>query len=165
VLVHKFGGVRVLVSLERVLFLFTHRIFQRFILLSVRQLPDNLINTINGKRNRRSGPNLMRRSRSKSEQVRRRAYTSQVPSFSTEELFPSNLLSLFFVLWFLNCQSQLLRGEPAGAHTPQIHCQLAGQSDDGFFARGARGECAFGQTLFPFAHGAVMRLEADHSPG
>src|SRR5438552_11156603 len=46
VLVHKFGGVRVLVSLERVLFLFTHRIFQRFILLSVRQLPDHLINAI-----------------------------------------------------------------------------------------------------------------------
>ena len=55
--------------------------------------------------------------------------------------------------------------ESAGAHTPQIHSELAGQSDDGFFARCAGGELPFAQSPFPFAHRAVVGLETDQSPG
>ena len=55
--------------------------------------------------------------------------------------------------------------EPTGADPPQINGQLAGQSDDGFLACGPGGQCAFSQALIPFAYGAVVGLESDHSPG
>ncbi len=53
----------------------------------------------------------------------------------------------------------------AGAQAPEVDGELAGERDDGFLARGAGGEGAFGQDLVPLLERAVVRLEADEAPG
>ena len=47
----------------------------------------------------------------------------------------------------------------------EINRELAGDGHDGFLARGAGGQGAFGQDLSPFHHRPVVGLEADQPPG
>ncbi len=56
-------------------------------------------------------------------------------------------------------------GELAGADAPEVDGELAGEGDDGLFARGAGGGSAFGEGVAPFLQRAVVGLEADEAPG
>jgi len=62
-------------------------------------------------------------------------------------------------------QTELFCGGATGADPPEIDRQLAGESDDGFFACGAGEEHSVGDLGFPFLNRFVVGLEADQAPG
>jgi len=53
----------------------------------------------------------------------------------------------------------------AGEVAPEVDGELAGDGDDGLFARGARGFGAAAQHLEPLVNGWIGRLEVDKPPG
>ena len=134
--------------------------FQRFILLSVRQLPDHLINAIMVEEE-------LGRAQSKpthTKSVRSRLGTGQRPR-SKMFLFPFKRVLLSVPLEQLNDQTESLGFTSPSAYAPQINGQLPRHCYDGFFARGAGSKRTFGQEPLPFEDWFVVGLEADQPPG
>jgi hypothetical protein len=115
------------------------------------QWRDNLINAISVEEELGVRPNLIRRARG----FLLRLDAGHAPR-SKKRSVP---------LEQLKEQTESLRVAAAGAHAPQIDCQLACYGHNGFFASSSGGERAFTQGPAPFDDWSVVGLEADQTPG
>ncbi len=123
--------------------LYSAGFFQWFILLSVLVVTatgSNLINAISVEEERKGAPNLIRRTRRVSGQVRQRA----APTFQSGFNLSLGRVLLSVPLEQLNEQTESLRFAAPGAHAPQINGQLPRHRYDSFFARGPGSKRAFG---------------------
>jgi len=100
----------------------------------------NLINAISVEEERKGAPNLIRRTRRVSGQVRQRA----APTFQSGFNLSLGRVLLSVPLEQLNEQTESLRFAAPGAHAPQINGQLPRHRYDSFFARGPGSKRAFG---------------------
>ena len=100
----------------------------------------HLINAISVEEERKGAPNLIRRTRRVSGQVRQRA----APTFQSGFNLSLGRVLLSVPLEQLKDQTESLRFAAPGAHAPQINGQLPRHRYDSFFARCPGSKRAFG---------------------